>query len=81
LELGTINQPIAKVSPIVSNSPDQSSKSSSISEYYLPHVFCEGVCISRINTLGGSIDNRNIVDLEGDIVVYENPIRIDDADE
>jgi hypothetical protein len=81
LDLGTVNQPIAKVFPIVSNSRDQSSKSSSISEYYLSHVCCESVCIARINTPRGSIVNRNIVDLEGDIVVYENPIGIDDADE
>jgi hypothetical protein len=53
----------------------------SSSKYYLLHVFCEGVCISQINTLGGSIDNRYIVDLERDIVVYENPIGIDDVDE
>ena len=65
---------------IVRNTPS-SSKSSSSSEYYLPHIFCEGICISQITTPRGYLDNRNTVDIRGEIVLYENPIGSDDAEE
>jgi hypothetical protein len=75
-------QPIGEPSsePIVSNSPSQSAKTSSSSEYYLPHVFCEGTCLSRLITPRVSLSNRLRGEEGKDIVLYENPIGLDDAD-
>ena len=76
-------QPIGEPSSelIVSYSPSQSSKTSSSIEYYLPHVFCEGICISQLNTPRVSLTNRSSGEKEKDIVLYENPIGLEDVDE
>jgi hypothetical protein len=76
-------QPIGEPSsePIVSNLPSQNSKTSSSSEYYLPHVFCEGICISRLNIPRVCLTNRRSGEKGEDAVLYENPIGLDDADE
>lgn len=76
-------QPIIDASsePIVSNSPSQGSKTSSSSEYYLPHIYCEGICTSSLNTPRVSLTNRSSGEKEKDIVLYKNPISLEDVDE
>jgi hypothetical protein len=80
--IGEISLELNQLETLIENNPpSQSSKTSSNSEYYLSHVFCEGNCISRITTPRDNLDNRNIVDLGGEIIIYENPIGLDDVDE
>ena len=78
-----LSQPIVYLSsePIALNSPSQSSKTSSSNEYYLPHVFCQGICVSRLDTPIVSLTNRISGEKEKDLVLYENPIGLEDTEE